>query len=198
MTLELQGLVEALLELARAAGAPDSEAFESVDVEARVARSFASAAEHAESRGISLVCEADPSLLVRTEPALFGRLLDNLIENAVSHGDPEGTVRVEVRADDSRGGDSRGGDSSGDDGSSSPGRGFVLTVSNPLARAAEGLTDRAFDAFWRAEEARSSRGHAGLGLAICRRVSDALGLDLAISHESGVFAATVRGPRSKA
>ena len=54
---------------------------------------------------------------------------------------------------------------------------------------------RAFERFWRADAARADTGtHAGLGLALCRRIVSLLGATIEIKVTDGVFTAIVGFP----
>ena len=89
------------------------------------------------------------------DPTLLDRLLANLLDNAVEHGDTGGVVRVSLVA---------------------RGEELVLTVANPARGAPPDVAERAFDPFWQGDSARSAVGrHAGLGLALCRRIADQVG-----------------------
>lgn len=86
------------------------------------------------------------------------RVLQNLLQNAISHTPADGTVRVEARR---RGGSLR------------------LTVEDSGEGIPPGAADRVFDPFWRGDAARSSDG-AGLGLALAKRIVESLGGEISV------------------
>jgi signal transduction histidine kinase len=82
-----------------------------------------------------------------------GRVLQNLLQNAIRHTPADGTVRIEAhRRDD--------------------------TVEVVVSDTGEGVPaealDRVFDPFWRGDPSRSGSG-SGLGLALAKRIVEALG-----------------------
>lgn len=92
-------------------------------------------------------------------------VLGNLVGNAVHHA-PDGAAISITLADD------------------------VLTVSNPLSAPLDpsqlGLS------FYRGDAARSDGDHCGLGLALCRRLADVLGMQLELRTDAGRFTAILR------
>ena len=104
----------------------------------------------ATARGVRLGVRAESLPLVRLDGGLVERALANLLDNAIRHTPPGGSVEVEVaRADGA-------------------------TVSVSVRDTGEGIAPevvpRVFERFVRADEARSASG-AGLGLAIVKRIA---------------------------
>jgi signal transduction histidine kinase len=89
-------------------------------------------------------------------------VLANLLDNAVSYANPGTEVRVDVAA-------------------------TTIRVSNATA-----LDDAShvFDRFWRADTARTA-GHAGLGLALSRKLIEVCGGEITAQLVDGHFVATV-------
>jgi signal transduction histidine kinase len=86
------------------------------------------------------------------------RVLQNLLQNAISHTPADGTVRVEARR---RAGSLR------------------LTVTDSGEGIAPGAAERVFDPFWRGDASRSSDG-SGLGLALAKRIVESLGGEISV------------------
>jgi signal transduction histidine kinase len=106
---------------------------------------------------------------VRADPDLLGRVLLNLLDNAIKHSPPGG--RVEVRM------------------TSASGSHSLSVIDHGLGIPAD-YHDRVFERFFRADSARSrtessATSGAGLGLAIARRIAELHGgrLDLVASRE---------------
>jgi len=112
----------------------------------------------------------DKRLILRTElgdaadascsPRLT-RVIQNLLQNAIRHTPADGTVLVEARQD---------------------GRGIELAVADTGEGIEPAAVDRIFEPFWRGDAARASDG-SGLGLALAKRIVEALGGTIAVESE---------------
>lgn len=160
----LHRLTEALLFLARAdaeAGLPD---LREMDLATWVSEHVGGwRAAHRDTRIDLEVNGLNPS--VRAHPELLAQLVDNLLDNAVKYGPTAGPIRVAVGI--------RGGEPEVSVEDSGPG----------IAR--EDLP-HVFDPFFRSAEARSAgvRG-VGLGLAVARRIAEAMGARITAESEPG-------------
>ncbi|MHC4845712.1 MAG: ATP-binding protein, partial [Planctomycetota bacterium] len=168
ITLEMQSLVEVLLELARTTrGAGESE-LASAGVQDLLEDAWTPVAADAERRHLTLDQAVANGSSVRTDLPLIRRVLGNLFENAVSYAEEGTRIDVEARTRD--------------DG------GVSVSVANRVGDVPEDLAERAFDAFWRADPSRSETGrHAGLGLALCRRIVTTLGGTIDATCRDGSF-----------
>ncbi|MGH2710335.1 MAG: HAMP domain-containing sensor histidine kinase [Actinomycetota bacterium] len=90
------------------------------------------------------------------------RVLQNLLQNAIRHTPSDGTVRIEARR--------------------RPG-GLEVVVEDTGEGIEPEALGRVFEPFWRGEAARSSPG-AGLGLALAKRIVEALGGDIRVQSAS--------------
>ena len=93
----------------------------------------------------------------------LARVLQNLLQNAIRHTPPEGTVRIDARRD-------------------------ANAIEVAVEDTGEGIPgptlERVFEPFWRGDEARSQRG-SGLGLALAKRIVEVLGGELSVQSRSG-------------
>jgi signal transduction histidine kinase len=97
-----------------------------------------------------------PDGLVLGDELLLGRLLDNLLENAVRHTEAGGEVGVQVGGTESEG--------------------WSITVSDDGPGFDQVFRPRAFERFTRADHHRSrAGGGAGLGLPLCAAIASAHG-----------------------
>jgi PAS domain S-box-containing protein len=107
----------------------------------------------AETKGIALQVEAHPDVgYVRADIALIERVLENLLENALKHTDPGGSVSLAVRRHDGR---------------------VVVDVSDTGSGIPESALPRIFDRFYQVDRSKMlDPRSAGLGLAIVKRILD--------------------------
>jgi two-component system sensor histidine kinase BaeS len=91
----------------------------------------------------------------------LARVLQNLLQNAIRHTPADGTVRIEARQDAEL---------------------LQLSVQDSGEGIPAEAVPRVFEPFWRGDPARS-RGGAGLGLALAKRIVEVLGGTIAV--ESG-------------
>ena len=141
-TTRIEALLGDLLSLARIE-ARGVEAASVVDL-AAIAEA---AAGRARERGGVVELAAPGSAAVRGDEQWLGRALDNLLDNARTHGDPASPVRVEVARADGR---------------------VTLSVRN-RGEVGRHVASRLFRRF---VTTRADRGGTGLGLAIVRAVAE--------------------------
>jgi len=168
---QLGAMIDDLFELAQL----DAGAIETETRRARLGEVVSSAVAtvglQAEEKGLSLVAELNGADDAPCSPRL-ARVIQNLLVNAVRHTPADGSVRIEARlaAD-------------------------ALEVA--VADTGEGIAPqdlaRIFDPFFRADPARQGAG-AGLGLALAKRIVEALGGEISAESEpshGARFAVTV-------
>ncbi|MCP3939381.1 MAG: HAMP domain-containing histidine kinase [Actinomycetia bacterium] len=144
-----------------------------VDVAEVVDESAEALLPSAAARGVSLdvVVAIDPgaSTVVRGTSHHLGRVVRNLLDNAIRHAGAPGVVTVTVGVDPG-----------------SPIAEVVVTVLDDGPGFPAGFIDKATEAFSRADASRDrSRGGAGLGLAIVRGVTEAHGGSIEIGRGPG-------------
>jgi signal transduction histidine kinase len=114
---------------------------------------------------VTLAMELDADIpLVSADIALVERVLDNLIDNALTHTPAGGTVRVPVRRDAQQ---------------------VILCVADTGKGIPAADLPRIFDPFYQAADQQSGNGHAGLGLAIARRIVELHGSELDVRSRPG-------------
>ena len=168
----LSRVVDDLLLLAKADGRPEPVRREPLYLDELVADTVRVVRALAERRGVRLDAGPFPEALFVGDAELLGRLVLNLLDNAIKYSSAGGTVAVRLSREDDA---------------------YVLRVADegpgipPEARA------RVFERFYRAEASRtrdagaSVTGGAGLGLAIARWIAEAHGgtLELVRSSPAG-------------
>ena len=149
---QLSEMVDDLFELTQLdAGAIEAET-QRASLPEIVSSAMASIELQAEEKGLHLVSALDDVEGVMCSPRV-ARVLQNLLVNAVRHTPADGAVRLEASR-----------------------RGALVQIAvqdTGDGIAAEDL-DRIFDPFFRSDPARSGPG-AGLGLALAKRIVEALG-----------------------
>ena len=154
----LSALVDDLFELSQldaGAIAAETERARLGDV---VASASAACAGQAREKGVDLVTALDGAGEAPCSPRLV-RVVQNLIQNAVRHTPSDGTVRVEA---------ARGPE------------GLEVVVTDTGEGIPADALERVFEPFWRGDEARSSGG-SGLGLALAKRIVEALGGEITVA-----------------
>ena len=107
----------------------------------------------------------DDDLPLRGDEDALRRLFTNLLENALRHTPPPGTVTVSARRSDST---------------------IVVSIADTGEGIAAEHLPRLFDRFYRADAARSgATGGTGLGLAICRSITAAHGGQIRLESVPG-------------
>jgi signal transduction histidine kinase len=176
-TERLAALVDDLFELSRIHADAVTLTLGRASLGDVVSDALASARPVAEARGVRLdgrVTGAPPP--VRLASQEMGRVLQNLLDNAIRHTPAGGTVTVDVRDADDR---------------------ALVTVRDECGGIPARDLDRVFDLAYRGDAARSPgddhRG-AGLGLAIARGLVEAHDGDIAVRNDDGGCRFTVRLP----
>jgi signal transduction histidine kinase len=170
---EQESLIEALLTLASSEGSLEKR--EPVDLAAVISEVLA--ARHAETSRLRLrVKAAARPAVLDCDPLLIERLTANLIDNAMRHNVPGGTIEVTT--------------------GSGEGRGFLsVTNTGPVIPPAQ--VGRLFQPFQKlsGRETHGSQGH-GLGLSIVQAIATAHGAAVAARPlPGGGLAITVTFPR---
>ncbi len=117
-------------------------------------------AADARTARVRLERECPPGLRGRCDPLQLGRVLSNLVGNAIRHTPPGG--RVLVRARD----------------------GVEVSVIDTGAGLPPGAGERVFERFWRGDESRAAGG-TGLGLAIARAIVELHGGTIGVADAPG-------------
>ncbi len=155
-TRELSRLIDDLFELSRIEAGALTLAPAPTALADLVSETLERMGPQAAARAVTLTGSAEERLpLAPLDARLIGRVLVNLVDNALRHTPPGGCVEVSVHGD-------------------------AATVGVTVADTGEGIAPadlpHVFDRFYRGEKSRSrEHGGAGLGLAISRGIVDAHG-----------------------
>ena len=144
----LSGIIENLLFLARAEGAAEHIECKQFDGRKEVEKIAALYEGFAEDQRIATHCSGEG--MIYADPALFGRALSNLLDNAVRFNPAGGRIDISITAEPTR---------------------SVIVVSDTGCGIPSEHLPRVFDRFYRVDSSRSSRG-TGLGLALVKSIAD--------------------------
>jgi signal transduction histidine kinase len=150
-------LTDALLLLASEDAGALTVSGDPVDVSDLVEEALDRWRKRAAGAGVLLTGPETPAQgRVSGDEVLLGRLLDNLLENAIRHAGTNGSVNVELNG--------------------ASAEGWTIVVSDTGPGFDEVFRQRAFERFTRAEKQRSrDGGGAGLGLPLCAAIASAHG-----------------------
>jgi signal transduction histidine kinase len=174
----LAGLVDDLFELSRIEAGSLAVSVERVALGELLSDAVASAAAVAAGKRVRVDGRLDgrpPD--VAGSAAELKRVVRNLLDNAIRHTPPGGTVQVAVSGTEAH---------------------AEVSVLDGCGGIPTRDLDRVFDLAYRGDAARTpgAAGGAGLGLAIARGLVEALDGDIAVRNEAGGCRFTVRLPRA--
>lgn len=148
----LERLLRDLLDLTRLESGTSAPRREPITVETLVLTAVEAVRTEAEAKGVTLTCEPLPNLTVSVDPGQLGRVLVNLLGNALRHTPTGGSVTI--------GAESEGGQ-------------VQLFVRDTGSGIPPAYLSRIFERFTQVPGA--TRGGAGLGLALAKTTIEAHG-----------------------
>jgi heavy metal sensor kinase len=158
-------MVGSLLTLARADAGQITIASEPVNLGDLIAAAVEQVWPMAEQRELALGVAPGPAVTLHADEDLLLQLLLNLLDNAIKYTPPGGTVTAGWGIDGDR---------------------AELWVRDSGIGIAEEDSERIFDRFYRVDKARSrTEGGAGLGLSICRWITEAHGGSISVESALG-------------
>jgi signal transduction histidine kinase len=169
-------LLEALLTLATSERGLERR--EQLDLGRLAGEALEQARPAIERRQLRLTSDLRPAA-IRGDQALIGRLIANLLDNAIGHNRSEGWIAVRTTTDSGR---------------------ALLSVANGGPRIGAHEVERLFEPFQRGGAERTGdNGHHGLGLSIARAIAVAHGGAISAAPEpGGGLVVTVRLPADRA
>jgi OmpR-family two-component system manganese-sensing sensor histidine kinase len=160
---QMRRLIDDLLILARADQSMEHELF-LVDIDEVVANLTARFAQSGADQNVRLSFSGPPHLEMYGNPDQLERIVANLVENAIRYTPSGGAVNVTWTVDQRR---------------------LQIAVRDTGVGIAPQFSERVFDRFWRADNARRADGGSGLGLAIARALARRHGGDISLTTEHG-------------
>ncbi|MEW6364258.1 MAG: ATP-binding protein [Acidobacteriota bacterium] len=155
--LRLTRLAEDLMSLAQADAGVFQMRLARVDLRELLAQIVRRFKTRAGEKNIRLILHVTEGLSVLGDPDWLGRLVENLVDNALIHAPQMGEVSVDARKSDP---------------SSEPEPHALIAVRDTGPGIPAEHLPHIFDRFYRADQSRSrSQGGAGLGLAIAKQIA---------------------------
>ena len=119
-----------------------------------------------------VITGADAPCIVDADRQALGRIVENLVTNALRYGSGAPGLRIAAAPEEP-----------------------VLTVSNPIDQPGEIDAEHLFDRFYRADSARRGGG-SGLGLATSAKLAEAMGMSLEAKVDRGRLTIELRSHQS--
>jgi two-component system heavy metal sensor histidine kinase CusS len=160
IAMELGGLVESLLTLARLEAEPGEHRAEPVRLRALVEAVWAPRVARAAARGLSFEDTVDPAAALASDETKLRVVVANLLDNAVEYTHAGGRIAARARTDE----------------------GVVLEIWDSGPAIPADALPRLFDRFFRVDAARTGGAHCGIGLTLARSLCDVLGLELTVDN----------------
>jgi signal transduction histidine kinase len=175
----LAGLVDDLFELSRIQSGALSLDMQRVRLDELVSDAIAGASISATAKGIQLRGEvAQPVPVVELATPEMTRVVRNLLDNAIRHTPPGGSVVINAGID-------------------APSKSAEVWVQDGCGGIPDDDLDRVFDMAYRGDVARTpGDGRAGLGLAVARGLVDAHHGQISVNNQGDGCRFTVRLPLS--
>ncbi len=127
-----------------------------------------------EEAGLSLEIEhAQSGAFAMGDVSLFERVLDNLIDNAMVHAQPSSEITLGIE--------------------NAAGK-IGISINNRGEPIEDGELDALFDPFYRAGSQSANKRHAGLGLAISKRIMESLNGEISVRNTADGVVFTVYLP----
>lgn len=131
----------------------------------------------AQSRDLAIEVDVPVGLTAFWDSSRMGRVLENVLKNAMAHGSANSVVIIRAMQD-------------GQDDN------VILSVSNHGKEISPEHLEHIFDRFYRGDAARGqATGGAGLGLAIAKEIVEVHGGEIDVDSEGGLTTFTMRIPR---
>lgn len=173
ISVSMQAIVQNLLLLARPESPDTPRPREQLDLHNLLRDQWQNFAAAAAAKDATIDWDLRARGLIHADRQALQIVLSNLLENAAEYVNAGGNIHVHTANEAGL---------------------VILRVRNSGCRLNPGQAGRVFEPFWRGDESRTERAHAGLGLAICRRMTTSMGGDLEAAVAEGWFTACLRLP----
>lgn len=161
----MHAMVDNLLTLARAESQQLVVEQEPTDLAELCREAWTNFQGRADERKLMVEWQVPEDCVVNTDQEKLRLLLQNFFDNAVSYTNAGGKITIAIdRLPRAR-----------------------VVVSNSGSRLSAEDTTHVFERFWRGDRARTGGNHCGLGLTLCRNLTQVLGGTITARSEGGIF-----------
>ncbi len=168
----VQRLIETLLSLARLEVNNSRADWGYIDVKVFVDNVWTLFEERSQLQQLHVSRSGPEDVFLHGDTEKLRVVLSNLFDNAVAYSNPGGTVDVQWHVSDT---------------------GLSLKVANSGCQLDSDQLPLVFDRLWRGDLARADTGvHAGLGLALCRKIVDAHNGSIKAERWGDTFEVTIQ------
>lgn len=168
----MQRSIESLLVLARVESGLERPAADPVELAALLRALLAAAAPRLAARGLRATTTVPDTAWALGDAGMLERLASNLLDNAIDYAPAGSLLHLHLWRTPA---------------------GWQLDIANPAPDLGADDVAHFGERFWRREAEGGTALHAGLGLALCRALADALGITLGFALEDGHLHARI-GP----
>lgn len=150
VTARMENLIQEILTISRVESVGNSEELKPLRLSEVVEAQLELDAGLLEQRGIRLITQLSPEVIIMGSRAMLAKVINNLISNAARYSPEHAEVRIRLEPSQER---------------------SVLTVENTGCYIREEAVAHLFEAFYREEQSRNRRtGGSGLGLYLVGRI----------------------------
>ncbi|MHC4955599.1 MAG: sensor histidine kinase [Planctomycetota bacterium] len=169
----MEGVIADLLLLARCQAGVETAANTPTSLRELVSETWSKLSQRASGHGLQFSPQMPDDMVVASDPGKLGIVFANVLGNAVSYAPPNSEIRCVGKKNGER---------------------FQLDITNAAEPMTPADLKNLAEPFWRKDEARSSGGHAGLGLSVVSALAALMGLEVRFEQDAdGTFRVRLEG-----
>lgn len=177
-SVQMESTINNLLALARSESILAIDCVDQIDLVYETAQFVNKHLEVTNDISRDILVEGSSEVFVRTVASFLKLILENIVQNAISHSSAQGSIRIRI--------ESRNGH-------------FEISVSNSTDSLVKEDLPYIFDRMWRKDKVRRNqssvvRSDSGIGLSLVRNYCELLGYKVQALLAHGIFTLSVSGP----
>lgn len=174
IALQMQEVVDALLSLSRCEAGLQMINTKPVDISKQVQKRSERITLPLAEKNVAAFWLIPAHQIVQTDSSMLEVILSNIFSNAAEYTPKNGSIHGRIETVTNR---------------------CIITLTNTQHGLDDTDLPHLFELLWRKDVSRTSNSHSGLGLAVAKRFSDLLGIELACSlPEEDLFQVTITIP----